>query len=366
MPRSSFELDGKKGKEGHALDEFESHRFLESLEETMTVMEMRKVLREIDVNADGKTSLLEYLIHRYKVTVADCCSAPQGENQAEVARAQALFDEVNDALDSQRAAVAELQAAEAQLAAAEAELQSAIDSLHAEEEAYHGRIASCEKIVADETIGVVKRNKAANELAQLKAEDPLPLRRAKITQEAALRKVGKEKARVAAAKEDAERKQAELESKLEEASAELERVKQQGGSGEGVLWWLKRVEIAADAYLPPNKQKYAHTAHQACHQINALASEHSCQHTTLTAMWSVRVSAPGKVILFGEHAVVYQKPAIAAALGLRTAVAIDPLSTATVDLELPDIAVRKVWSLEVLAAAAAAAGVTVVGSCRGA
>jgi hypothetical protein len=36
------------------------------------------------------------------------------------------------------------------------------------------------------------RNKAANELAQLKAENPMPLRKAKITQEAALRKVEKQ------------------------------------------------------------------------------------------------------------------------------------------------------------------------------
>lgn len=39
----------------------------------------------------------------------------------------------------------------------------------------------------------MQRSKASNELSQLKAEDPLPLRRAKITQEAALRKVGKQK-----------------------------------------------------------------------------------------------------------------------------------------------------------------------------
>eukprot|EP00034_Subulatomonas_tetraspora_P000052 GABW01000070.1.p1 GENE.GABW01000070.1~~GABW01000070.1.p1 ORF type:complete len:55 (-),score=12.36 GABW01000070.1:83-247(-) len=38
-------------------------------------------------------------------------------------------------------------------------------------------------------LGVVKRNRAANELAQLKDEDPLPLRKAKITQGAALRRV---------------------------------------------------------------------------------------------------------------------------------------------------------------------------------
>jgi hypothetical protein len=46
-----------------------------------------------------------------------------------------------------------------------------------------------EAIVADPSSSGMKKAKASNECSQLKAEDPLPLRRAKITQEAAVRKV---------------------------------------------------------------------------------------------------------------------------------------------------------------------------------
>eukprot|EP00968_Pinguiococcus_pyrenoidosus_P004691 scaffold302_cov247-Pinguiococcus_pyrenoidosus.AAC.17 len=46
-------------------------------------------------------------------------------------------------------------------------------------------------IASDMSLGVVKRNKAANEKAQLEAEDPMPLRVAKIHQEATTRKLTK-------------------------------------------------------------------------------------------------------------------------------------------------------------------------------
>jgi len=40
----------------------------------------------------------------------------------------------------------------------------------------------------DTNLGVVQRNKAKNELAQHLSEDPLPLRRAKLTTQAATKK----------------------------------------------------------------------------------------------------------------------------------------------------------------------------------
>ncbi|KAJ3189420.1 hypothetical protein HDU85_003050 [Gaertneriomyces sp. JEL0708] len=52
---------------------------------------------------------------------------------------------------------------------------------------------------------------------------------------------------------------------------------------------------------------------------------------------SVLVSAPGKVILFGEHAVVYGKTAVAASLGLRTYAWIRRTTGDSVVLTFPDL-----------------------------
>jgi len=88
----------------------------------------------------------------------------------------------------------------------------------------------------------VQQNKAKNELAQHLAEDPLPLRRAKITTEAATKK--------------AQRAREEVENKLREAEAYLEEVKTRPGSALGVLWWLDRELHEKKAYMPTAKGGY--------------------------------------------------------------------------------------------------------------
>lgn len=60
------------------------------------------------------------------------------------------------------------------------------------------------------------------------------------------------------------------------------------------------------------------------------------------------VSAPGKVILHGEHAVVHGKVALAVALNLRTFLLLRPQSNGRVSLNLPNIGIKQVWDVATL------------------
>ncbi|KAK5661547.1 hypothetical protein OQA88_11453 [Cercophora sp. LCS_1] len=62
------------------------------------------------------------------------------------------------------------------------------------------------------------------------------------------------------------------------------------------------------------------------------------------------VSAPGKVIVFGEHAVVHGKAAIAAAISLRSYLLVTTLSKSkrTVTLTFPDIDFNHSWNIDSL------------------
>jgi hypothetical protein len=87
------EVDVTNGKEGHALNEFEAHRFLESLGETLTVVEMRQRLKEVDIDFDGKISMLDYLIWRFKRSIKELLSRPQGTSE-DLIKAQKALDDV--------------------------------------------------------------------------------------------------------------------------------------------------------------------------------------------------------------------------------------------------------------------------------
>lgn len=147
--------------------------------------------------------------------------------------------------------------------------------------------------VADPAAGVVKRGRAANNLNGLENEDPLPLRKAKITAEAALRKLQKREAAAAARADEAaeqtarcqakvvelgtkevegeqkeaalaaaieglEASYADLSAKMTEAQAAIEELKLQK-CGLGAVWWMERELYEADESLPRARQKYDHS-----------------------------------------------------------------------------------------------------------
>merc|ERR1712232_1267827 len=308
------EIDAEFHGEGSGLDEMVAHVFLEKFAETLTVRELRAKLRSTGAIGESerpkKVPLTHYLLFRYNVDWHKLVNSSQGDNSAEIAKAQEMLNQVTAAFqEAQRTATAAAQAlleaetsaakaksreeeskvaaeqsrvAEEDAKAAQAELEAALAEVKAQEDAYNSKTEDLKK--KSETGGVVSRNKAANELAQHLAEDPLPLRKAKITAEAAVKRSEKATKATADAREAAEkaaveatnaRKAAEdareasakakavaeaalddASKKLQEAEDYLEEVKSKPGCAHGALWWIERELHEQKAYLPESKGGY--------------------------------------------------------------------------------------------------------------
>jgi len=277
-----IELDIEKGKEGNDLDEFNAHRFLERMGETKTIKQMRDELRAIDMDFNKRMAVLEYLCFHYHKSIEDFVRRPQGDNTAEINEAQRQLEEAQRALQIAQDAVtasdeaaraADIAAKEAQrdaesAAAAAAELKLALDALQREEDANNETTGRLTTRSQDQSLGVVQRNKAANELAQHLSQDPLPLRQAKITTEAATKKA--ERANLAAIEsakeahrsslqaqksaEEAREKAQEAENMCADAERFLEEVRSRPGGGQGALWWIDRELQEVKKFLPKRRQ----------------------------------------------------------------------------------------------------------------
>jgi len=329
-----------------SLDEFWSHKFLESIGKTLTAIEFRNEFKKIDANTDKRMSMLEFLIWEFQKSLKELMSKPQGADAGEVAKAQELLDEVAEAFSAAQAALDQAKAAAAEAdrtkhaaiasenaakkaadeakraedaaktaaaaaasdaakakaaaeaaAAAAAEQQAAVDDLKAQEDAHAAKTKELEEKAE---AGGVSGMRAKNELAQHLSEDPLPLRKAKITATAAAKKAEKAKqqadeaaaaaersakaaeesakaaehnrvaaehAAAAAARDRGAAEEAaaaalrdqkaaeyaveESHKKLQEAEAYLEEQKRKGGGEtKGTFWWIDRELQERKAYMP--------------------------------------------------------------------------------------------------------------------
>jgi len=161
--------------------------------------------------------------------------------------------------------------------------------LKSQEDAYNDQIQTLEQKSNDSNGSQMSRSKASTELAQLKQTDPLPLRKAKITQQAADRKVdqqvkaaekataiatqkaeslaeltrileakketvARQKASVEITKKQVEEAVSQTEENYRQAESYLEQVKNSSGTAYGSIWFMERELEEAKKYLPKRKQ----------------------------------------------------------------------------------------------------------------
>jgi len=237
-------------KETADLDEFKSHVVLEKLGETLTVQALRKRLKALDIDNNNRMALSEFLLDKYKKTPAELVNSPQGTlDRSIIDAAQAKCDEAQDLLDKASEAKRACDIAEAPLKKANEELAVVVAEIAALEKARSDRLAELDGII-NGSGGAVGKGKATNEKAQLQSEDPLPLRKAKITQEAALKRVEKARAPFTAATEAAEAARQEAEAAFTAAQASLDELKKKGGTPHGTVWWMERVLHEKMKFMP--------------------------------------------------------------------------------------------------------------------
>eukprot|EP01089_Gocevia_fonbrunei_P012810 TRINITY_DN3122_c0_g2_i1.p1 TRINITY_DN3122_c0_g2~~TRINITY_DN3122_c0_g2_i1.p1 ORF type:complete len:229 (+),score=92.19 TRINITY_DN3122_c0_g2_i1:125-811(+) len=228
---------------------------------------MREKLTSFGVERVRNVPLAHFLMWKYNLKASEVANAPQGANQEELAQALEMLAKVQAALKQVEAAEAAAKKREAEaleserpFRLAQEELQAAIDDLHSQEQAYKNKTEDLKK--KSEEGGAVSRNRAKAELEIHLKEDPLPLRRAKITTEAAERKAEKLRApfketreRAEEARAAAERAVEEARERMDEAEAYLAEVKRKPGQPYGALWWIDRELAEVRRYLPSSKRK---------------------------------------------------------------------------------------------------------------
>jgi len=247
-------LYGKKKQnleEGCDLDEVKSHRILEILGETMTVLALRKRLDALDIDNNKRMSLSEYLLDKYGKTPSKLVNAPQGtiegkeleEAEKKVTQAQELLDEALVAKD-------DCEKKEAPLKKANEELKAVVDEIQEIEKKRAEKIAKLDGKINNKKNSTVTIGRAKSEKDQLLSEDPLPLRKAKLTQKAQLKKVKKARKPFKKATDLAKEKHEDAEKAFKDAEDFLNELKNRGGTPHGSIWWMSRELQEKKKFMP--------------------------------------------------------------------------------------------------------------------
>ncbi|EDR29869.1 hypothetical protein EDI_348590 [Entamoeba dispar SAW760] len=232
------EFDPENHADGCSLDELNIHRILEHYNEHQTIQQFRESLRNQQFEFKKLFALCVFLAWHYKMPLKKLINAPQGAQSAEMQKAQEMVDQVSVLLNE---AVKKADEATKR----DKELETALNALKKEEDEFNKKTEQLKAQIEKET-GVVKKNRAQAELAQHIESDPLPLRKAKITCEAAKKK--SEKARV-----EAETAAEEMKKKMEEAEEYLNQQKAAAAAGQGLMWWMQRELEEKKKFMPMKK-----------------------------------------------------------------------------------------------------------------
>ncbi len=239
-------------KKGCELNEFDAHRFLEKINETLSVKDMRTFLKSVDIDFNKMVSLTEYLVSRFKVKWKELIEKPQDdekskkireeaqmavaiagesaqesievENTANARRNEALAgehkaateekhaletekkakaeekeakareDDLNQAELQAKARTEEARKAENEMKKAAAEVRQALAKVLAEEKKISEKKSKLKSVSNDPKMGTVRRNSAVHQLAQMENKPSLGLQTAKVTLTAAEKRAQKSEA----------------------------------------------------------------------------------------------------------------------------------------------------------------------------
>lgn len=256
-------------KEGSDLDQFQAHRFLEKMGVTLTAKELRAKVGSLDVDRNKRLALSEYLADKYDKTIQQVVDAPQGGQAAQeqldraVAKVNNAIEKMNVASDKSEAAaaaLAESQKAKQECAAAKKLVEEAVAQVEEQEATINKKLEKLKKKIdnKDGRLSTMKVNTAKNELAQLEGQDPLPLRKAKLTVKATLKKekkalkiAAKEEKKATVAHEAATKAKEESQEALKEAQDCLKELKEKGdGIAHGQVWWMEKELGEREKYMP--------------------------------------------------------------------------------------------------------------------